>query len=192
MTVAALLLAAGASRRFGADDKLLARLGGAALVAHAARSLHLPQVDIRIAVAASDAVAEILRDHDFRVVMVAPGQSLSASLSAGMLAVGRGPVRRAIVALGDMPFLRPGDLAALLALAGDGPASAWHMDAPTPPAVFPASWFPRLAGLSGDRGAGALLRGLAPGRRLHLPSERLRDIDTCADLAEARALARAT
>ena len=97
MTVAALLLAAGASRRFGADDKLLARVGGTALVAHAARSLHLPQVDIRIAVAASDAVAEILRDHDFRVVMVAPGQSLSASLSAGMLAVGRGPVRRAIV-----------------------------------------------------------------------------------------------
>ena len=187
MAVAGLLLAAGASRRFGGDDKLMAPLGGVALVSHAARALQLPQVDIRIAAASSDAVAGILRTQGFDVVMPGAGQGQSASLSAGIEAAGRAGACRVVVTLGDMPFLRGTDIAALLAMAGDQPACAWHRDAPTPPAVFPASWFPRLTGLSGDRGAGALLGDLPPERRLYLPADRLRDIDTGDDLAQAQA-----
>ena len=42
--------------------------------------------------------------------------------------------------------------------------------------------FDALAGLSGDRGAGRLLQAIPASRRLALPPERLRDIDTPADL----------
>lgn len=182
MSLGALLLAAGQSRRFGAQDKLLADLSGAPLVSHAARLLDRPQIAHRIAVVSSDAVAALLGGMGFAVAMQAPGQPQSASLAAGIAALRSRGADRALILLGDMPFLQAGDIAALLALPADRPASAWAQDAPCPPAVFPESWFDRLSGLTGDRGAGALLRDLPPEGRLALPAQHLRDIDRPQDL----------
>ncbi|MBC9247605.1 nucleotidyltransferase family protein [Paracoccus sp. 11-3] len=182
MITGALLLAAGQSRRFGASDKLLAELNGAPLVSHAARALSLPMIPHRVAVVASGDVAAILRPLGFAIVMQPQGRPQSTSLSAGIAEMERLGVARAIVMLGDMPFIQTEDIARLLVFPADQPASAWAANAPMPPAIFPKSWFPRLAALTGDRGAGALLKDLPADARLTLPAERLRDIDRPEDL----------
>lgn len=182
MSVGAVLLAAGQSRRFGPPDKLLADLAGKPLVWHAAQALLLPAIDHRVAVAASDAVADILIPLGFAVQMLPTGQPQSASLAAGIAALADLGVDRAVVALGDMPFVQSGDIAQLLAFPPDQPACVWAENAPTPPAIFPRSWFPHLTALTGDRGAGTLLRDIPAKARLSLPAGRLRDIDRPEDL----------
>ena len=177
MTVAALLLAAGQSRRFGAEDKLLADLRGSPLVVHAARALMGAGIDLRLAVVSAQPVADLLRPEGFARLMVPPGPQ-SASITAGVAELQRLGATRIVIALGDMALLLPDDIRALLALPSDQPGSAWLEDAPSPPAIFPASWFPRLLGLTGDRGAGALLRDLDAASRLAIPAPRLRDVDT--------------
>lgn len=180
MSVAALLLAAGQSRRFGTADKLLADLDGRALVTHAAGALE--GVADRVAVVSSRAVADLLQPMGFRLVMQPPGQPQSASLSAGIAAIKRSGATRVVIALGDMPFIGTGDIAGLIALRDDAPGCCWKDGAPIPPAIFPASYFGRLMALTGDRGAGALLRDVPPTMRIEIPAARLRDIDRPTDL----------
>lgn len=175
MTVAALLLAAGQSRRFGSQDKLLAGFEGLPLVVHAARVLS--GIGLRLGVVSSVPVEGLLQGEGFTTRMIPPGDQ-SASIGAGVAELQKRGASRIVIALGDMALLRPDDIAALLALPPDQPASAWLEGAPSPPAVFPASWFPRLMALRGDRGAGALLRDPGQGARLAIPAARLRDIDT--------------
>lgn len=182
MSLGALLLAAGQSRRFGASDKLLADLDGAPLVSHSARALGSPLIGHRVAVVASDKVAQVLHPLGFIVLMQPPGLPQSASLAAGIAELDRLGVGRAIIMLGDMPFVQSDDIVRLLTFPTDQPASAWADDTPTPPAVFPKDWFPRLTALTGDRGAGALLKDIPPEARLMLPPDRLRDIDRPEDL----------
>lgn len=182
MSVGALLLAAGQSRRFGPPDKLLADLDGMPLVWHAAQALLLPAIDHRVAVVASATVADVLRPLGFAIQMLPGNQPQSASLAAGVAELTGRKVDRAIIMLGDMPFVQAHDIAQLLAFPADQPACAWAANAPTPPAIFPGSWFSQLAALTGDRGAGALLRDIPPTSRLSLPADRLRDIDRPEDL----------
>lgn len=177
MTIAALLLAAGQSRRFGAADKLLADLNGSPLVIHAARALSDPNIGLRLAVVTSPDVAALLQGEGFATLMLPPGPQ-STSIAAGVAALQRQGATRIVIALGDMPLLEPGDIAALLAMPPDQPASARLEDAPCPPAIFPADWFARLTTLTGDRGAGALLRDLPPAAMLAIPAQRLCDVDT--------------
>ena len=157
MTVAALLLAAGQSRRFGAQDKLLAKLDGVSLVAHAARALSGAGPDLRLAVVSSAPVADVLRQEGFATLMLPSGPQ-SASIRAGIAELQHQGASRVVIALGDMALLLASDIRALLALPPDQPASAWLKDAPCPPAVFPARWFPRLMALTGDRGSGPARR----------------------------------
>lgn len=72
MRIGALLLAAGMSRRFGPEDKLLADLNGMPMVAHAARALDLVGPDRRIAVTGSDAVGNLLSAEGFDIVARPP------------------------------------------------------------------------------------------------------------------------
>ena len=116
--VVAIFLAAGRSTRFGADDKLLAPLGGVPLLLHAAQAI----VDLaparRIAVCPdrNGPVAALLADRGFDIVAnPCPERGLSQSLRLGIGAVSPGVERAALLCLADMPFVRAGHLAALLA-----------------------------------------------------------------------------
>lgn len=186
MTSGVLLLAAGQSRRFGTADKLLADLEGTPLVTHAARALSGAKLDLRLAVVTSQDVAAVLQDIGFTPLMTTPGPQ-SASITAGVTALQNLGATRIVIALGDMPLIAQSDIENLLAMPVDQPASAWLENAPRPPAIFPASWFKRLTELTGDRGAGALLRDLPTKARLAVPAERLRDIDTTENLQMLRA-----
>ena len=99
MTLAAILLAAGRSERFGAQDKLLADYRGAPLVSYAADALRDLSPDVLIAVTGSDRVAAIL--SDFTIVSPnGPGTGLSDSLRAGISTAHEHGVDRVLVVLG--------------------------------------------------------------------------------------------
>ena len=181
MTTVGLLLAAGRSSRFGPANKLLAPFRGAPLVTHAAASMAALPLDHRLAVTADTRVASLL--PGFRIVAADPAGLQSDSLKSGLRAAGRLGADLVLVALGDMPLVTPDLLAAVLAGARvHGIAAAADGDLVMPPAAFAADRLPALLALSGDRGAGALLRDLPGPARIAAPGC-LADIDTEGDLS---------
>ncbi|SDE60280.1 molybdenum cofactor cytidylyltransferase [Paracoccus isoporae] len=182
MRLGGLLLAAGASRRFGPEDKLLADLDGFPLVRHAALALRRAGPDLLVATVSSAQVGALLRETGFRIVTIPAGQPQSVSLSAGLTEMQRLQAQRCVLALGDMPYLADEDFSALLSAPADLPACMWSEGAPSPPAVVPRGWFGRLIGLRGDRGAREILQELPASQRVPAPRERLRDIDLLSDL----------
>lgn len=168
-----LLLAAGASRRFGPQDKLSAPLGGRPLVTHAADALRGAPLDHRIAVIANPALAPLL--DGFEIVLIPQGQQ-SDSLRAGLAAAGQPD--RLLIALGDMPDVTSAHLTRILTATTDNlPACSHDGTAPLPPACFPPSRIADLHDLTGDQGAARVLHDLPPGQYINARSL-LRDIDT--------------
>lgn len=178
-----LLLAAGASRRFGPENKLLVPLDGRPLVAHAAEALRAADLDRRIAVVSADGLVAHL--GGFEILRIPRGEQ-SDSLRAGLAAAGR--PHRLLIALGDMPRVTSALLDKVLAICTDHlPSASRDADGPPmPPACFPAGWLARLAVLAGDQGAGKLLRDLPPSQLIDATGL-LPDIDTPESLTRLRA-----
>lgn len=183
--VAAILLAAGRGTRFGEEPKLLARVGGKALVRHAAEAAVQSTASPVLVVTghcAEDVQAELTGLPVEIVHNPLFANGLSTSLKAGFSALPP-EARAAIILLGDMPFVRPGLIDALVA--------NWH-DRGEPAALVPVLNGQRgnpvvlsralqttITGLSGDVGAGSILRGRSD--VLEWPTEDLaiiQDIDT--------------
>ncbi|WP_158547454.1 NTP transferase domain-containing protein [Rhodovulum sp. 12E13] len=180
---AAILLAAGASRRFGAQNKLLAAFRGRPLVTHAAEALRASGLAPLIAVTTSPDVAALL--PGFHLVSPdRPDPEQSDSLRAGVAEARRLGAPSALVALADMPGVTP-DLLRTVAARATATEAAAASDGlrALPPACFPAALFDALLGATGDRGARPLLAGLPPAQHVPAPPEALRDIDTPGDLA---------
>ena len=161
--IAAILLAAGASRRFGADDKLVAPLAGEPLALHMARRIVELAPGRLIAVCPDEdgALARQLAMLGFEIVANPDSErGLSHSLSCGIAAATRGPEMAALICLADMPFVSIGHLRSLIARfdAADAPVVASsNGTASMPPALFARSHFDRLRATDGDRGGKALL-----------------------------------
>lgn len=175
----AVVLAAGASHRFGAADKLLAPVRGEPMVQHALRLVLREDLAVRVVVTASGGVSAVARGVE--VCAVPPG-SQSDSLRAGIAWLQARGAARALVLLGDMPFVTDADVSRILAAPHDRPACAVLDGTPMPPAAFPARLFGALMALTGDRGAGTLLRQLPDLIPIPLPPAHLHDIDRPADL----------
>ncbi|MGA3070701.1 MAG: nucleotidyltransferase family protein [Terracidiphilus sp.] len=195
MPVAAIVLAAGASRRLGQPKQLL-MLGGEILVARA----------IRLAAeAGAIPVIAVLGAHHERIsaaidskkmsnaIPVFNGdwqQGIATSIHAGVRALENlAPQASGALILGcDQPRLTAGHLRALLeAFAAQCSsaivASAYAGVAGTP-AVFPRAVFAELLALRGDQGARALLmKPPCPSTSLPFPGGEI-DIDLPADLTE--------
>jgi CTP:molybdopterin cytidylyltransferase MocA len=156
---AGIVLAAGASRRFG-GVKQLAELRGRPLLSYAVESmLAVPALE-PVVVVLGHAAAEISAAIDFgdAVVVVAgdwdDGQS--ASLKRGVAAAGDADA--AVVTLGDQPFITPQVIAgALDQLPGYDAVRATYGGAPGHPVVLGRRAMDAVRELSGDTGARALL-----------------------------------
>jgi molybdenum cofactor cytidylyltransferase len=183
VTTAALLLAAGMSRRFGAADKLLAPLGGRPLVTHAADALRATGLAPLIAVTASEDVAVLL--DGFILVRLDPGPAAqSRSLAAGIAAAESEGADRVLVALGDMPRITADLVRDVVSRCPEGGAAAAFDGArPMPPACFDRDLFAELRAMTGDRGAAPILRGLPPEALVPASPDVLLDIDRPEDLA---------
>lgn len=163
--VAAILLAAGRGTRFGEEPKLLTPLSGKALVRHAAEAAVGSSVDPVIVVTGhrSGEVAAALQGLPVEMIHNARfAQGMSTSLKAGFAAL-PATTRAAVILLGDMPFVTAGLIDALVA--------GWR-EKGEPPALVPTFKGQRgnpviiarelqavIEGLSGDAGAGPILRG---------------------------------
>ncbi len=116
-------------------------------------------------------------------------RGLAHSLKAGLQAA-PADWQGVLVVLGDMPFVRPETYARLtrrLAAGAEAVRPAFG-GVPGNPVGLARSLFPRLMALEGDRGAAALLPGLAVEEVAVDDPGVLRDIDTPADLAAAAAM----
>lgn len=173
---ALVLLAAGRGTRFG-GGKLHAPLAGKPLARHVADRLGCLPFSRLIAVCA-DATPDL---PGFERVMLNPAdEPLSRSIAAGIAALR--DETSVLIALADMPLVPSAHFQALLA-AFDGDVVASGVGALTMvPAVFGARHFAALQNLTGDRGAGALLRA-AP--RIALDPALALDVDTPVDLPRA-------
>ena len=183
--IAAILLAAGTSRRFGADDKLLAPLDGAPLALHAARRIVELAPGRRIAICPDDhgMLARALAELGFEIVANPhPERGLSQSLSCGITAVAPGPEAAALICLADMPFVSAGHLHNLIDrfdVTNAPIVASTNGEAAMPPALFARSLFETLRGGEGDRGGKALLADAA---LVHAGANELADIDRPGDI----------
>ena len=184
--VAAVLLAAGRSLRFGEEDKLLAHLRGVPLVAHAARAIESVSPGRKIAICPDTAgpVAALLAARGFEIVANGEAErGLSQSLARGIAVAGAARHEAALICLADMPNVTPDHLRAVMArfhpvtvpvvgsIAGENCS---------PPALFGRSLFARIALLEGDKGAKAML---AEGDLVQAPEDLLVEVDRPGDLA---------
>jgi molybdenum cofactor cytidylyltransferase len=189
MAPVGILLAAGRGQRFdptGARNKLLERLqGGELVVAASARNLlaALPRV---IAVVPSEgAVASALRELGCDVTICEDaGQGMGASL-VHALRHSLPDSNAWIVALGDMPFVRPSTIGSLVdALAnGAGIAAPAVHGRRGNPVAFSSAYLPQLLALQGDEGARSILKS-HPVTLVEVDDPGIfQDIDSPADLA---------
>ncbi len=184
--VTGILLAAGSSRRFGAN-KLLAPLSdGTPLAVAAARRL-IAAVPEAIAVVRPGDVelAAVLGAQGLRIVECAQAQcGMGHSLAAGVAAAGAADAW--LIALADMPSIEDSTLASVVAhlVAGSELVAPFHAGRRGHPVGFAAGFGAELLSASGDTGAREILaRHASLLTRLDVDDPGiLLDVDTPADL----------
>ncbi|MBK8595366.1 MAG: nucleotidyltransferase family protein [Holophagales bacterium] len=188
--IVGVLLAAGAGSRFG-GGKLLARLpDGTPLGVRAARTLR-SGVDGSVAVVrpSDQALAALLEAEGLDVARF-PGadDGMGASLAFGVSAVP--DADGWIVALADMPFVRPETVETVAGMLRGGAliAAPCHQGRRGHPVGFSRALFPELIRLGGDHGARALLDRYAGQVELFESGDPgiFLDIDTLRDLPGGR------
>ncbi|MCB1889728.1 MAG: nucleotidyltransferase family protein [Rhodocyclaceae bacterium] len=183
--VVGLLLAAGQGRRFG-RDKRWATLHEGPMALVAARQLVAACREVIVVVGEGDeALSEAVVAAGCRaIVCVDAAQGMGHSLAAGVRA--RRDAAGWLVALADMPFVRPETHRVVrdALLAGASVARACHGGRPGHPVGFDARWGDSLAALTGDVGARELVRRAGAARvDCEVPDPGcLRDVDRPADL----------
>lgn len=164
-TPAPIILAAGASRRMGARNKLLLPFRGRALVAQAVAAARAATGGAAVVVTGHERerVEAALSGHAVRFVHNAAYRSgMASSLRCGVAAAAP-DAGGYLVCLGDMPHVSAEALRLLCRRFLDAPGGAivTFAGAPGPPIVFDRSHREALLQLDGDTGAQPLLRRYA-------------------------------
>lgn len=158
----AVVLAAGASRRYGAP-KQLARYRGEILLARSVRLAHVAGAETVCVVLGyrADLISRALQDSSAplndTITVWNPRwrDGMGRSLACGIRALDR-RARAVLVCLADQPMLRAEDLTGLVLVWRENPramvASSYEGKLGVP-AIFPRWNFGALKSLSGDRGA---------------------------------------
>ena len=186
MRIVGILLAAGKGSRFG-GDKLQARLAdGTPVGVQAARNLQAALDDTLAVVRPEDAaLARLLAQAGIAVTPCATAhEGMGCSLAHAVRE--RADAAGWVVALADMPSIRPDTIRAIARSLEGGAAIAApvYRGERGHPVGFAAAYGPRLAALSGDAGARDILRAEAM-RVTLVPVDDpgvLADIDTPAQL----------
>ena len=170
--IGAIVLAAGSSRRYGADKRRYLLPTGEFLLERTIRNIanNLDEVlnKILVVLRADDTeFAEALTsriDNPNIVYFCAPNssQGMGSSLADSISQISNWEA--ALVCLGDMPLLQSQTLQALLSAYTEHPLNAAPIIIPTHqtrrghPVVFDAAYFTELSHLSGDQGAKSILQ----------------------------------
>jgi len=153
--IAAIVLAAGASRRFG-SDKRLHPIDGQPMLARTLSIYRQAFAEVAAVIRPQQpAIAEMVGAAGCRVLEAADAaQGQSRSLAAGVLAMRDADAL--FVALADMPFVKVETLRELAATSRARPENIvrpTHADRPGNPVGFPSRLFDALAEVQGDIGA---------------------------------------
>jgi molybdenum cofactor cytidylyltransferase len=175
---ALVLLCAGQSRRFGAENKLLHPLHGKPLVLHSAEMLAALPFAARIATvpAGEDALERVLADAGFQTIRLEGEVNQPQSLDAGIVVALALSPAGVCVALGDMPYVSARHIETLAAAAtSDRPAASQGDGWLGPPWIAPAHW---------ARAHRASLKAFLAKEATPVtaPPFTLKDIDTLSDL----------
>jgi molybdenum cofactor cytidylyltransferase len=183
---AAIILAAGLSRRMG-RPKLLLEVEGRPIIRHAVERVISAGIRHVLVVAPPEheALARALDGLEVRfAVNPTPEAGQGSSVSAGVRALAAGTTA-VLIALGDQPGVPAEVIPALLeALKTSGKtiAAPRYADGLGNPVLFAVSVFPELLVLPGDRGARAVvLRDPSRLAQVDISSLMPRDIDTPED-----------
>ena len=186
----AVILAAGASRRFGSPKQLLS-YRGETLVARSVRLAYEAGAGTVCVVLGyrADAIRRALEQGRVPSGVTNTVRNprwrdgMGHSLACGVRALDR-RARAVLVCLADQPLLETGDLARLVQVWRASPRSvvASRYDGkPGVPAIFPRSHFAALKSLSGDRGARVLLASSSNVLSVPMPRAAM-DVDDPRDL----------
>jgi molybdenum cofactor cytidylyltransferase len=193
--IGAVVLAAGLSRRFGGESKLMADLGGEPLVRHAVRAVAGSGLADVVVVTGREAEVcrAALRDFPVRFVHNPKWEDgMGSSIACGVAAL-EADLAGAFIVPGDMPFVTSDLLQTQIASFNDGGGRlAIFPTSPSgeqrAPVLWPRHLLPRLRALSGAEGGKALLKSLS-GETLGVviaDASQLMDIDTAEDMEGAR------
>jgi CTP:molybdopterin cytidylyltransferase MocA len=179
-----LILAAGSGSRYGALKQLLP-VNELPMVVRAVR-LAAAVCDAGVLVVTgagqADIVSALAGESARAVYNPAWREGMGASLRQGAQAAPAG-LSGLLVMLADQAALSAADIQNLLnawLAQPEQPAAAWFGGRLGAPAIFPASWLPRLLAAQGDQGARSLLRAGIDVSRVPMASAG-EDIDTPAD-----------
>ena len=182
-----LLLAAGSASRFGSDKLQHLLPHGVAIAVQAARHLKaaIPRVVAVVRPGAEDTALALAAEGCKVVVCDDAAQGMGASLACAARAAGAADGY--LVALADMPFVRPSTIAAVRDALAQGAALAapyWRARRGHPVGIA-GRFRAELMALSGDEGAKPLLAARAS-ELVKIPvgdPGAIRDIDRPSDLA---------
>ncbi len=188
--IGCVLMAAGASSRFG-GDKLSAELGGVSLLRRAALAVPAERLGSVALVTARREGLSLAEEFGFTPVINAePERGASLTVRLGLEAVR--PCAAALFMTADQPLLRRETVSRLIDAWLEQPeriAALAHGGVRGNPCLFPARFFPELLALEGDRGGSAVIRRHPEALLLvEAPAEELADVDTARDLAELAGL----
>ena len=159
MKIVGLLLAAGSASRFGSDKLRHALPHGVSIAVQAARHLRSAVQEIFVVVRpGADELASHLKTEGCEIVVCeSAAEGMGASLACAARAAGAADGY--LVALGDMPYVRPTSIAAVRdALAGGAPLAAPYFRARRGhPVGIARLFYDELLSLKGDEGARQLL-----------------------------------
>jgi molybdenum cofactor cytidylyltransferase len=191
--IAAVLLAAGTSSRFGEEDKLMADLRGKPVAAHTLETVASMAFAELVAVVRPIELAPVLhRKLDRRgysiLVNDRPEDGISGSIIRAVehvMPIQR--IRGILICLADMPDVPPSHYNRICMAAEDVRSVVASTDgfSSSPPAFIGRKHFPELLALKGDQGARALL---SHGLQIETTGAILHDIDTPEDLAGGRSV----
>ena len=185
--VTGILLAAGSGSRFGSDKLLHPLVTGVPMALTSARTFKAVVRDsVAVVRPGAGKLAELLAAEGYRVVICANAdQGMGASLACAARAAGEADGY--LIALADMPFLRPTTIAAVReALVAGAPLAAPYFRARRGhPVGLSRRFFPQLLALRGDEGAKRVIAANEK-QMVKIPvgdPGALRDIDRPEDLA---------
>jgi molybdenum cofactor cytidylyltransferase len=162
--VAALLMAAGNSRRMGGPNKLLMTLHNKPLISFAANAVFNAVFEKRIIVTGRDAEQISALANGFKAVHNPRfEEGFGTSLSAGFsLLVSEADIDGALVMLADMPMINAAHLNTLIAAFGamnrNEVIRGGHNGQPGNPVIIPKALFLKMAKLDGEQSGQAIIK----------------------------------
>ena len=187
LKIAAIVLAAGQSRRMGPVNKLLMEIEGVPMVERVLLAIQAAGVEKTIVVAGfeSDRIEERLSGYDVEFVWNENFEAgMGSSLAVGAAALAENRFDGILVCLGDLPYLKKDSIGKVIdafkKAKGEKIVAPCFEGKRGHPVIFPSHYKKPLEGLQGDAGARALIQQEAQNLlELDLSEEgTIRDMDT--------------